>query len=158
GAILYELLTGRPPFRAETPLDTVLQVLSEEPVAPSRLQAKVPRDLETICLKCLEKDPRKRYGSAAALAEDVRRFLDGERIQARPVSQPERLWRWCRRNPVVAGLLLAVAATLVLGMGATSFFAIRAQVQKQEAEVQKQEAEVQKQEAEVQKQEAERQR
>jgi tetratricopeptide (TPR) repeat protein/tRNA A-37 threonylcarbamoyl transferase component Bud32 len=114
GALLYEILTGRPPFRAETPSETERQVTAEEPVPPARLNPKVPRDLETICLKCLHKDPQRRYADAKALAEDLRRFLEGRPIQARRIGRVEHTWRWCRRNP--AGAALAVAVLVLVGL------------------------------------------
>src|SRR5262249_32225243 len=126
GAILYEMLTGRPPFRGANVWETLDQVRSQEPVPPRQLQPRVPRGLETICLKCLDKVPEKRYANALALAEDLRRFLMNEPIRARPVGFEERMRRWCARNPVVAGLLAAVALTLVLGTAVASWFAVEA--------------------------------
>ena len=114
GAILYAVLTGRAPFGGSTVLETLDQVRERAAQPPRSLNPRVPRDLEVICLKCLEKDPRRRYGSADALAEDLNRWLAGEPIAARPVGNAARLWMWCRRNPVVAVAAGAVAASLVV--------------------------------------------
>ncbi len=121
GATLYALITGRPPFQAATAMDTVLQVLSDEPVPPRRLNGSIPGDLETICLKCLEKEPGRRYASAAALAADLRRFLAGEPIAARPITRLERVAKWARRKPTLAAAYtLALLAVLLGGLGGTA--------------------------------------
>jgi WD40 repeat protein len=146
GATLYELLTGRPPFRAETPLDTVLQVIGDEPVPPRQLQSKTPPDLERVCLKCLEKDPGKRYRSALALAEDLERFQRGEPVRARALGRLARTWRWCRRNPVVAALLVAV----LLGAALATGFAVQAILQARELAIAAREADAARDRAEAQ--------
>jgi serine/threonine-protein kinase len=120
---LYELLTGRAPFRAESSTATLQQLLSHEPVSPARLNPRVPRDLETICLKCLQKEPAKRYASAAALADDLRRFQRNEPIVARRIGWTGRLVRWSRRHPAGAALAasLALAAALAVSLGLLEF-------------------------------------
>ena len=113
GAILYHLLTGRPPFQATTLNEAVQQVIEKDPITPRLLNPGVPRDLQTICLKCLEKEPERRYLTARALAEDLDRFLNGEPIQARPIGGLGKTWRWCRRKPIVASLSAALAVLLL---------------------------------------------
>jgi len=135
GSMFYEFLTGRPPFRSASMLDTLQQVLRKEPVPPSQFDPKLPRDLETICLKCIHKDREKRYASAAALAEDLRRYLVGEPIVARPVSPAERAWRWCQRNPKIASLSATVAVMVVAWAGTASWLAVRLDTEKGKTEL-----------------------
>jgi WD40 repeat protein/serine/threonine protein kinase len=114
GAILYQCLTGRPPFQAANPLDILLQVVADQPVPPRRLNPTVDRDLNTITLKCLEKEPARRFGSAGELANELRRYLEGRPIRTRPIVPAGRLWRWCRRNPLIASLSAAAVVLLTL--------------------------------------------
>lgn len=125
GAILYELLTGRPPLVGESDVDTIARVRQEEPIPPSRLRPGLPRDLETICLSCLQKEPQHRYSSATAFAEDLRRFSRGEPILARPVSQWEHFWRWCHRKPALASMSLAIVTLLSAIVTGSVVFAFR---------------------------------
>jgi serine/threonine-protein kinase len=137
GAILYELLTGRPPFKAESALETLHQVMSDDPVPPTRLRPKLPRDPETIALKCLHKEPQQRYATAGELADDLRRHLDGHSILARPVGPTERLRRWCLRNRAVAALgalALGLAVALVVS---SMVAALRLRTSRDEARAQR---------------------
>src|SRR5215471_731006 len=125
GVILFEVLTGELPFRGESRM-LLVQILKEEPTSPRKFNARIPRDIETITLKCLEKDSTKRYRTAQELADDLGRFLRGEPIQARPIGSIGRGWRWCRRNPVVAALSFAAAAALLAGTLVSTYFAVEA--------------------------------
>ncbi len=134
GAILYECLTGRPPFRGATVMETLGQVRHGEPVPVRQLQPSVPRDLETIAQKCLRKEPARRYASAQALADDLQRYLEGRPIRARRTGALEQGWRWCRRNPVVASLLVAIFVTLSGGLLGMTLLYRQAEANFQQAE------------------------
>lgn len=155
GAILYEMLTGRPPFRGPSAVDTLMLVRIAEPVPPTRMQPKIPRDLETICLKCLHKDARRRFTDAEALADDLNRFLNGRPILARPTPQWERGLKWARQNPTVAALSLGIVVITLLGIGLVTWQwqrasdkAIAESVARGEAETLKRQADEQRKRAE----------
>jgi tetratricopeptide (TPR) repeat protein len=151
GALLYHVITGRAPFAAPSVAETLDQVRDQEPVPPRGLNPAIPRDLETVCLKCLRKEPAHRYGSAQAVADDLRRFLDGVAISARPALTAEKTWRWCRRHPAVAAL--AVALAMALGGGFLGIFLLWRQAESQrgrtESERKRAEAAQDRAEAEV---------
>jgi WD40 repeat protein/tRNA A-37 threonylcarbamoyl transferase component Bud32 len=155
GATLYCLVTGRPPFQSASVVDTLKQVVEREPVAPHFLNPAVDRDLETICLKCLEKRPEKRYSSATALALDLQRFVEDRPIQARPVGRFEKAVRWCRRNPLVAGSLAGVAGIFLTAFVLVSWSYWRAEDALKEEAKQRQDAVIARDEAQ-RKQKAER--
>jgi WD40 repeat protein len=134
GAVLYELLTGRPPFQAKTPFDTFMQVLEREPAAPRSLRREISRDLETVCLKCMDKRPERRYESANALADDLERWLKGEPIVARPIGRWERAAKWVGRNKGLSAGLVAAALALVVGAAVSTWQAIVARAAADRAE------------------------
>jgi len=127
GAVLYELLTGRPPFQGESALEIMQQVVGREPISPRVIQSHIDRDVETICLKCLEKDPAQRYGSAEALADDWERWLRHEPILARPSNAWERTRKWAKRNPGIAALAGALIFVIVIGFADTVWLWRRAE-------------------------------
>lgn len=134
GAILYHAVTGRPPFVGEGVADTVQQVLNVEPVPPRTLNPRLPVDLETICLKCLEKEPARRYATAQLLAEELGRFISGQPVLARPIGLPGKAWRWCRRNPRVALASCAAILSLLTGLAGTTWQWRRAAAERTRAE------------------------
>jgi formylglycine-generating enzyme required for sulfatase activity len=158
GAILYECLSGRPPFKGKTVVETLDQVRTQEPAPPSRWHPNVPPDLETICLKCLRKEPEKRYASAAELADDLGRYQRGEAIQARPAGRLERAVKWVKRNPVVTGAALAVVLALALGTTVSYLKYLDAEQQKGIAEERRKDAVKQTDIAEERRKDADRQK
>jgi WD40 repeat protein len=147
GAVLYELLTGRPPFQADTPVETLMQVLHNEPEPPRHLVPKVDRDLETICLKCLQKEPERRYGSAAALADDLERWLNHEPIHARPSSTWERTRKWMRRRPAATALILMIFASAAALAINGAEFARRLRVEQDQVRMEQQTAQEEREKA-----------
>src|SRR5262249_52023172 len=133
GVILYELLTGRVPHKGEDSMSTALLVLEQEPVPPSRLQPGLPADLETICLKCLSKNPTRRYATAAELADDLQRWRKHEPIRARPVGWPEHLVRWCQRRPALAAMSAALLGVALLGFAGVTWQWLRADAAREAA-------------------------
>jgi serine/threonine-protein kinase len=158
GATLYEMLTGRPPYAGESEVHTIWMVMSQDPVPVRRLQPKAPVDLETICLKCLQKDPRRRYRTAAELADDLRRFLAGQPITARPVGSMELASRWCRRNPAAAGLAAMLVAAVTAGLAGVTWKWREADGLRIVAEVERRDAERSRDQAETARAEAVRSR
>jgi serine/threonine-protein kinase len=148
GVVLYQLLTGQLPFQADSTTELLRAVTSDEPPRPHRLQPRVPRDLEAITLHCLEKEPRHRYPSALALAEDLQRFREGKQVAARPVGEIGRLWRWCRRKPVIAGLLAALVLVVSLGLVGMSWAYFVAESARQAEKEKRREADEQRDKAE----------
>ncbi len=134
GAILYEMLAGQPPFQGVTAMEVILQVMDRPAPSMARLRPGIPRDLETICRKCLEKEPRARYARAADLAEDLQRWLDGRPIQARPAGRVERAVKWARRHPLPASLIVLLVASLLAGSAASTYFGLAALERAQETE------------------------
>jgi WD40 repeat protein/serine/threonine protein kinase len=149
GLILYQLLTGLQPFAGGTPLETLDRVLRIDPMPPARLQPGVPRNLETVCLKCLHKQPHRRYATALALAEDLERYLEGRPVLARPVGLPERAWRWTARRPTIAALIAAVVLTAVAGVAGVTAAWLHALNGWREADQQRGEAETNRDRAEL---------
>ncbi|HKB02681.1 MAG TPA: protein kinase, partial [Gemmataceae bacterium] len=156
GSILYELLTGRPPFLGASAVDTLVQVSYEDPIPPTRLRPALPRDLEIICLKCLQKEPRHRYASAAALAADLRRFLNGEPIWARPTSIGGRVIKWARRRPVIAGLAATSLALTVVALASLSWALAQESRRRAQAETNEQSETNLREQAQLERQRAER--
>jgi hypothetical protein len=149
GAILYQVLTGRPPFMGDSIMEVMRQALEEEPLPPRRLQSSVPADLETICLKCLHKQPAQRYASAAALADDLGRFLAGEPILARPIGRWQRLAKWARRRPAAAGLIATSGLALLVALAVGVWFTQRLATELQKTRLARRDALAAKQELET---------
>jgi len=133
GAVLYAMLLGRPPFQAASPLETLRQVVDQDPVAPSKLNREVPKDLETICMICLQKKPDARFQSVQQFLEELNRYYRGEPIKSRPIGRVEHAARWCKRNPLVASVSAALVLALVVGISSSTYFAIASGISARQA-------------------------